>query len=233
MSGTAILCNWWNHPELLDGFCQAVSGEGWDELVVVDNASEPAVARRLVDRIGAIGGRVLRREINGQLGGVRDSVAASEAELLVLLNNDVERTRAGWLTRLAAAVEPGVFCGHEARVELGIRYLDGWCLAVCRADWERLGGYDPEFEEPPYWADVDLSWRAARAGLALRAVDVGLVHHTSSSIRAFRRDPWFRALLRRNREHLLGKLEAAGVALARPPSFPVEGGRGCRPARLP
>jgi len=218
MSGIAILCNWWNHPELLDGFCEAVAGECWDELVVVDNASEPAVAQRLAGRIAALGGRILRRETNAQLGGVRDSVAATGAEVLVFLNNDVERTRSGWLAELAAAVEPGVLCGHEARVQLGVRYLDGWCLAVRRTDWERLGGYDSEFEEPPYWADVELSWRAERVGLALRAVDVGLVHHTSTSIRAFRQEPWFRALLQRNRRRFLAKLKAGGALRLDAPS---------------
>ncbi len=209
MSGIALLCNWWNHPELVDGFCEAVSDECWDELVVVDNASEATTARLLRDRIGALGGRVLRRDRNGQLGGVRDSVAATVSETLVFLNNDVTRGRAGWLAQLARAVEPGVLCAQDMRVELGVRYLDGWCLAVRREDWDRLGGYDAGYEEPPYWADVDLSWRAERMGLKLRTVDLGLVHATSTSIARIRRTRSFRALFYRNRDRFAEKLARA------------------------
>jgi glycosyltransferase involved in cell wall biosynthesis len=208
--GVAILCNWWNHPELLDGFCAAVAGEAWDELVVVDNASDPETSERIERRIGELGGRVLRREVNSQLGGLRDAVAASRSETLILLNNDVRPKQAGWVARMAARVEPGVLCGHEMRAKLGVRYLDGWCLGVRRADWERLGGYDPGYEEPPYWADVELSFRAERLGFELRAGDFGLEHERSVSIRGFRDAPWFRALRRRNERRLLHTLAQGG-----------------------
>jgi len=210
-SGVAILCNWWNHPELLDGFCAAVAGEAWDELVVVDNASDPDTSEQLERRIGELGGLVLRRETNSQLGGVRDAVAASRSETLILLNNDVRAKRAGWVARMAARVEPGVLCGHQLRAKLGVTYVDGWCLGVRRADWERLGGYDPDYEEPPYWADVELSFRAERLGLELRAGDFGLEHECSVSIRGFRHERWFADLRRRNEARLVRSLERAGV----------------------
>lgn len=202
----AVLCNWWNHPELIEGFCRAVEGECWDELVVMDNASDPDVARQLDARIGALGGRVIHRASNGQVAAATESVAATRADTLVFLNNDVQRRHAGWLARLVAGVAPGVLCGHAVREELGIRYVDGWCLGVTRRDWERLGGYDAAFEEPPYWADVDLSVRAVRLGMKLACVDAGLLHLGSTSIAAFRHDDWFNAVFARNRERLVDRV---------------------------
>ncbi|HKJ23664.1 MAG TPA: glycosyltransferase [Myxococcota bacterium] len=212
--GVAILCNWWNHPELLDGFCAAVAGEAWDELVVVDNASDPDASAQLERRIGELGGCILRRESNSQLGGVRDAVAATCSETLILLNNDVRPKRSGWVARMAARVEPGVLCGHELRAKLGVPYVDGWCLGVRRADWERLGGYDSAYEEPPYWADVELSFRAERLGFELRAGDFGLEHECSVSIRGFRHERWFAELRRRNERRLVDGMEQAGARAA-------------------
>jgi GT2 family glycosyltransferase len=208
----AILCNWWNHPELLDDFCEAVAGEAWDELVVVDNASEPDAARQIAGRIGELGGRVLRRETNGQLGGVRESVAATASEILILLNNDVRRKRSGWVERLAACITPGVLAGHQLRAKLGVRYLEGWCLGVLRSDWERLGGYDPACEEPPYWADTDLSFRAQQLGMQLHAGDFGLEHLRNGSVGAVRDTWWCRARRERSRLRIVAKLESAGGA---------------------
>ena len=142
----------------------------------------------LEERIPALGGRVIHRTINSQLAATAESVDKTNADTLVFVNNDVRRVRAGWLSRIADGVRPGVLCGHACRTELGIRYLEGWCLGVTRADWKRLGGYDAVYEEPPYWADVDLSWRAERLGIKLECVDAGLFHHTSASIAAFRHE---------------------------------------------
>ena len=104
---------------------------------------------------------------------------------------------------------PGVLCGHQLRAKLGVRYVDGWCLGVRRGDWERIGGYDDRFEEPPYWADVDLSFRAEQMGFELRGGDFGLEHERSVSIREFRDADWFRALKYRNLDRLTASLEAA------------------------
>lgn len=205
----ALLCNWWNHPELLDDFCEAVEGERWDELLVMDNASEPGTGRLLDRRITALGGRVIHRTTNSQLAATAQSVEETTADTLIFVNNDVRRVQSGWLARLADGVRPGVLCGHAIKTELGIRYLDGWCLGVTRRDWMALGGYDLDFEEPPYWADVDLSWRAERLGMTLRCVDAGLFHHTSVSIATLRRERSFWEIFDRNKERFLSKLPLA------------------------
>jgi GT2 family glycosyltransferase len=203
----ALLCNWWNHPDLLDDFCEAVGGECWDELLVMDNASEPETRRLLAQRIPALGGRVIHRMSNGQLAATAESVMETTADTLVFVNSDVRRVRSGWLARLGDGVRPGILCGHEFRTELGIRYLDGWCLGVTRGDWMRLGGYDAAYEEPPYWADVDLSWRAEQLGMELTRVDAGLFHHTSVSIASFRRERRFWEIFDRNKDRFMRKLE--------------------------
>ena len=42
--------------------------------------------------------------------------------------------------------------------------------------WERLGGMDPLFN-PFYWEDIDLSYRAVKAGYALKFEKKSIVHH--------------------------------------------------------
>ncbi len=206
MISVAVLCNWWNHPELIEDFCDAVEGEAWDGLIVMDNASDKQTTRLLDEKIAGVGGRVIQLTVNSQLEAFRQSAEATDAVILAFVNNDIQKVRPGWVTRLTEQVQVGVMCGQEIRLQMDIHYLDGWCLAIHRQDWEQLGGYDMGYEEPPYWADVDLSWRAAQYGLELRAVDVGLHHLTSTSIQSFRREPWFREVFQRNRQRLALKL---------------------------
>jgi GT2 family glycosyltransferase len=83
-------------------------------------------------------------------------------------------------------------------------------VALERRDWETLGGFDPGFEEPPYWADVDLSWRAERLGRRLHVVPVALEHKRNGSSRALLRQDAFWDGWHRNRARFLAKLAAAG-----------------------
>jgi hypothetical protein len=94
MPTVAVSCNWWNHAELLDDFCEAVEGEAWDDLVVMDNASDPETTTLLDARIEALGGRVIHRVTNSQIEACSESVDATSAEVVVFLNNDVRKRRA-------------------------------------------------------------------------------------------------------------------------------------------
>lgn len=61
-----------------------------------------------------------------------------------------------------------------------IGWLSGACLAVNRALWEQLGGFDDDYFL--YWEDVDLSFRCRSAGgtLILRD-DLRAVHHVGGT----------------------------------------------------
>jgi GT2 family glycosyltransferase len=84
-------------------------------------------------------------------------------------------------------------------------------------DFRALGGFDPLFE-PFYWEDVDLSWRAWRAGKRVVYRPTSVVeHHHRGSIGAHGKPAWIRAAIERNRllfqwKHLDGPALADHVA---------------------
>ncbi len=124
-----MIVPWWNHPELIGDFAEAVGSERADEVLIMDNASEPEVAHSLDELLGRrCGMTVVHRNTNSQLQALTEGVRLARNETIVFLNNDVVRRTTGWLRTLTAAIEPGVFCGAQLREAEGIKYLDGWCL---------------------------------------------------------------------------------------------------------
>ncbi len=174
-----VVTPWLDHHDLIPDYVEAVSGL-WprDELIVVDNGSNPALTLpgiRLEENRGFSAASNLGME-----------TAATDAVLF--LNNDIAATRPGWLNKLRHALEPGVLVGaklrddHHTTVDgQPIPYLDGWCLAGMRDDLLELGGFDETLEEPAYYSDNLLCLEARAAGMSLKEVDLGLVHKTSTT----------------------------------------------------
>jgi hypothetical protein len=170
----AIVTPWLNHLELIPDYASTVQRRSHrDELIVVDNASEPAV--------GLPGLRV--EENLGFATACNLGLQNASSDAVLFLNNDVAMTRPDWLAKLRGALESGVLVGAELRYDphgmvdgRAFPYLDGWCLAGMRDDLVELGGFDESFDEPAYYSDNDLSLRARAAGMSLRAVRVGLQH---------------------------------------------------------
>ena len=202
-----IIVPWWNHPELIGDFVEAIGSERADEVLIMDNASEPEVANSLDELLGRrCGMTVVHRDSNSQLQALTEGVRLARNETVVFLNNDVVKRTTGWLRTLTAAIEPGVFCGAQLREAEGIKYLDGWCLGCKRADFERIGGYDLAFEEPAYWADVELCARAQAHGIVLKQVELPLHHLESVSSRPLQRSERFWQVFERNRQRLMERL---------------------------
>lgn len=183
MTTVAVVTPWLGHPELLDGYIDALAlgpVETHDEVIVVDNGSSPPLSRGGYDAWL----KPLRLEHNrGFTGGCNAGLEAATADAVLFLNNDVVATRSGWLAAIRAALEPGVLVGARLRTDrhgdvdgLSYPYLDGWCLGGMRADLLELGGFDEEYEEPAYYSDNDLCFRARAAGMRLREVRVPLLH---------------------------------------------------------
>lgn len=169
----AVVTPWTNHLELLPDFERAIElGPPPNELIVVDNASDPPLAFAAI-----------RSNKNvGFSGGSNLGMRAATSDIVVFTNNDVALSRPGWLAELCHAVGPGVLVGpirdgRHADVDgQSFPYIDGWCLAGMRADLLELGGWDESFDEPSYYGDNDLCFRARAAGMTLRDVQPGLVH---------------------------------------------------------
>lgn len=174
MTTIAVVTPWFNHPELAHDYLHAVSGRmPDDELIVIDNASDPPVpfATHRADRN------------HGFAAASNLGLHRASREAVLFLNNDVACRDPGWLNDLRRQLEPGVLVGARLRYDRHgdvdghqLPYLDGWCLAGMRDDLLALGGFDEDYEEPAYYSDNDLCLRARLAGMRLREARVGVIH---------------------------------------------------------
>jgi N-acetylglucosaminyl-diphospho-decaprenol L-rhamnosyltransferase len=141
----------------------------------------------------------------------------------VLLNGAEEAVES--LTRftlrrgVVEAVQPGLAQspGPEVGSAGPVAFAVGGTMLFRRQDFRALGGFDPLFE-PFYWEDVDLSWRAWRAGMTVVYQPASVVeHHHRGTISVHGKPAWIRAAIERNRllfqwKHLDGPALAEHLA---------------------
>ena len=169
----SIVTPWMNHPDFRWDYEAALGVAQPDEVLVIDNGSDPPIelaAHRFEENVG------FSRACNKGL-------ELATGEVVVFLNNDIRHVRADWLDMLVAKVASGVLVGAQLRNDAHawvdgqpVPYLDGWCLAGMRDDFERIGAWCTEYTEPSYYGDNDLSVRAKAAGMRLVEVRIGLEH---------------------------------------------------------
>lgn len=167
----SIVTPWHNCPELIGQYEAAVAGA--DEVIIVDNGSDESVYWKLAALEHHNEGRIrlLHNDQNVWFSAAcNQGYAASTGDVVLFLNNDV-MAAPGWLERVKADIVDGGLYGAacETRTVSGqpMTYLDGWCVAARRETWDALGGWDAA-TFPMYYSDVDLSYRAHRAGFPLR-----------------------------------------------------------------
>jgi GT2 family glycosyltransferase len=171
---TAIVSAWQNHLDLAPDYFAAVEKAQPDQLVIVDDGSDPPLefaALRL-------------DEPQGFCTANNAGLALVECDITVLLNNDVAPLRPTWLEEMVELVEPGVlvaplrFDAHGNVDGEAYPYGDGWCLAGLTADLRKLGGWDEAYDAagPAYYSDNELSFRARLNGFTIREGRPGLRH---------------------------------------------------------
>ena len=175
----AVVTPWHDQPGLVADYMDAIRAGAPDELIVVDNGSDPPLHFAAVR---------LERNL-GFSAGCNTGLRAATSDVVVFLNNDVAMRDPGWLDAIREAAEPGVLVGarlrHDRHGDVDghpFPYLDGWCLAGMRDELVALGGFDETFREPAYYSDNDLCLRARLAGMRLREARVGLVHKTGATV---------------------------------------------------
>jgi GT2 family glycosyltransferase len=200
----AVVTPWHNHLELHDAYMAAMeAGPYPDELIVVDNASDPPLDFAAV-RLD---------ENHGFSGGSNAGLEAATTDIVAFVNNDVMLGQPGWLRTLCAKVEPDVLVGAFLRDDAHawvdgehVPYLDGWCLAGMRDDLLWLGGFDETLMEPAYYSDNLLCLEARAAGFQLREEPkVRLKHLCNGSIGPEDRERQ-RVASRANRERYLARV---------------------------
>ncbi len=200
-------------------------------VVVVDNGSEQARARALLDNLRADARYLIldRPEPFNYAKLSNDGARATNSPMLVFLNNDIRMLDASWLktlVRLAMKPQVGVVGAkllfpnrriQHAGIVLGMGGISGHiyrrrrerlngylqqaantremaavtgaCIAIERAKFEAVGGFDAE-NLPVDLNDIDLCLRVAERGWTnVWAADAVLIHMQSAS-RGIERNPF-------------------------------------------
>lgn len=208
---TIGICSLWhNATELLPEFERLLAPGGWDECVLVDNASDMEACAAYAATAERTGCKVLRTAENNVCKGWNEGMAALTTDLRICMANDILMIDPGWVARVARDVWPGVMAGLQLRRFVdGTLYLDGSLVVYHALDWERLGGLDDEYTHPGYVSDVDISWRAQQLGIVFRTFGQP-VHHLgnySTKTRGGVHPTW-----PENRDRFLAKKAAAEAA---------------------
>ncbi len=176
MISITVVTPWHNHRDLERDYWAAIRTEDC-EVLIIDNGSTPPLPN---------GWRLDRNSGFSHASNVGLELAQTDAVLF--LNNDVFANKPGWLEPIREALEPGVLVGpvirfdpHGAVDGEPMPYLDGWCLAGMTEDLLELGGFDESYEEPSYFSDNDLSFRARLEGMTLREARTSICHLASQT----------------------------------------------------
>lgn len=127
MRVTAIIPNW-NGLHYLRSLFESMAGQGFCEVIVVDNGSTDGSA----DYVTAQGAQLIRFETNrGFAAAVNAGVEKADGDVVAILNNDV-RLHPEWLLHLTNALEPAfaAACGKIFSAEVP-QQLDATFDAVC------------------------------------------------------------------------------------------------------
>lgn len=171
MTSITIVTPWKNKRAELERDYFAAIRCANTEHVIVDDGSDPALPNGL------------RPHSPGFAPACNTGLRAAQTDAVLFLNNDIVAHARDWIEPIRDLLEPGVLVGadlinspHGAVDGQPMPYLDGWCLAGMTADLRELGGFDETFDEPSYYGDNDLCFRARLAGMTLKEARVPLEH---------------------------------------------------------
>ncbi|MDO8452898.1 MAG: glycosyltransferase family 2 protein [bacterium] len=202
MKNTVVIPNW-NGRSLLEKNLPSVLGVGFDEVIVVDDASTDDSVDFLKKNFPEI--KLIENPTNrGFSYTVNTGVENASGEIVYLFNTDMvpkENVLEPVLKHFEDKDVFGVslseegyswakpkkefgFLGHEPgeRTETAHEtfWISGGSGAFRKSMWDKLGGMDLLFS-PFYWEDLDLSYRALRTGWKLIWEPRAMVVHKHES----------------------------------------------------
>lgn len=164
-------------------------------LYIHDNASD-SVTRDYLKSVNLHGGKLVRGKVNE--GFLKPNNALAEhgsSPYIILLNNDTY-CLPGWWEPLIGCLQnyPSVgvagYCGGSLNSEgvgsaaswgFDVDYVCGWCMAIRREDYKKLGLFDDKHLEFAYCEDADFCFRLRESGLTTYAFSLNLVWHKGSA----------------------------------------------------
>jgi GT2 family glycosyltransferase len=186
MTTLTIVTPWWNHLDLLPDYRDVIAAGIPDEIIIVDNGSEP------IFECDAF--KVIRNRTNrGFSRACNQGLHAATSDAVLFLNNDIRRIDPDpWADKIKAALKPGTLVGANLRNAVHsnvdghiIPYLDGWCMGGMRDDLQALGGWDESYAEPSYYGDNDLCVRAIARGFQFIQIDLPFMHLLNATAKIF------------------------------------------------
>jgi len=176
----SLITPWLNHPELIPAYERAAEGA---QVVIIDNASNATAEGALREMVKRLGGIYHRNYGNmGYAYANNQGLKLAKGEIVGFLNNDII-AQPGWLDSVKT-IPSGALYGPSLQGRLidGIEaeFLEGWCLFGHKADLISIGGWNDRAFPGLYWEDNELCWRAMRAGLKLKEINLP-IHHLSNT----------------------------------------------------
>jgi GT2 family glycosyltransferase len=193
---TSIITPVWNRADLTFNFLnqhlRPMVG-GRPEIVIIDNGSTDTTTSVLAAFTKKLDLKYIRNDKNVGFGRANNQGAKlATGDILIFLNNDViisgdyitpigkhlEQTARSITGAELLAFDTGwnVFDGKV------IPYITGWCLAMTRAAFEELGGFDERYI-PGDYEDIDICYAATQAGYSLQPLQLPLYHLSGQTAR--------------------------------------------------
>ena len=118
---TIGICSLWhNAAELLPEFERLLAPGGWDECILVDNASDIEACAAYAASAERAGFAVLTMAQNDVCRGWNAGMNALSTDIRLCMANDLLMIDRDWLARATREVAPGVMVGLQLR-----RFIDG------------------------------------------------------------------------------------------------------------
>lgn len=164
------------------------------EIVICDNGSTDESRAMLVEygeKWGDMVKIVLAEKNLGFAGGSNLAYENASGKYIIFMNNDVRAVHNNWVDIFLSQAAPNKVLGpHLVEsndltevLDYGpVKYLNGWCMFFPREILEEIGVFD-EGVGLAFFEDVELSYRAVKAGYILEQVnDTGLQHLGSQTL---------------------------------------------------
>ncbi len=220
LSVTIVIPNW-NGEHLLQSHLPGVIGASNNaEIIVVDDGSSDSSVHLISSQFPNVT-LIQKKHHEGFSSAVNAGVLAATGDIIVLLNSDVEpekdflqplldhfsdasvfaigcldksieknkevlrgRGKAGW--------RKGFFIHDRGEVDKKTTaWVSGGSGAFRKSIWQKLRGMDTLFN-PFYWEDIDLSYRALKAGYRLIFEPKSIVRHYHEQGKIYREFPqWY------------------------------------------
>ncbi len=186
----------YNSSQWIDGFVSSLASQDYPlsliSIAFVDNGSSDDTATRLEEAIeklpGLASAQVIHSENVGFGRGHNQGVAASDTELVLVTNIDLEFRPDALVRAVSFAVQDddNVACWELRQAPFEhpkfydpVTLQASWCahaaVLMRRTAFESVGGYEPRIFM--YGEDVELSYRFRTAGLKLRYLPFAVVNH--------------------------------------------------------